>query len=122
MGGADRSTVLIVDDDWRGRELVRAVLEPLPLVVVAEATNGAEAVWRARELQPDLVTIDLEMPVVDGVAATRAIRQLSQAAVIIVSGNEDNERADAAIAAGAHAFVAKANLADELPALVRRLL
>ena len=68
-----RLTVLIVDDDEDVRELLRLVLLPAGAEIVGEATNGAEAVALAKDLDPDIIIMDLAMPVMDGAAATKEI-------------------------------------------------
>jgi chemotaxis response regulator CheB len=65
--------VLIVDDDEYIRELLRLVLDPAGAEIVGEAADGAQAVALTKELTPDVVIMDLAMPVMDGAQATRAI-------------------------------------------------
>ena len=116
--------MLIADDDVGSRVLLRQVLERAGFVVAGEATNGAEAVRMANELQPDAITMDLEMPVMDGAAATRAICLNGSAPVIvvIVSGLQSKERIAAALEAGARSHVTKRDVVEELPQVLRALL
>src|SRR4051812_45698540 len=85
------STVLIVDDDAPIRVLIRHVLEDAGYTVVGEAANGAEGVARAAELSPDVITMDLEMPVLDGVGATERICADGCVPIVIVSGSGSSE-------------------------------
>ena len=84
--------------------------------VVGRARNGREAVDLADELRPDLVVMDVEMPVMDGVEATRLLRErVPNLAVLAISGHDYEERALEIRRAGADDYVRKARLADELP-------
>src|SRR5437868_6197386 len=80
-------TVLIVDDDAAMRALILHVLEDAGYTIVGEAANGAEGVDRAAELSPDVITMDLEMPVLDGVGATERICAAGCVPIVIVSGS-----------------------------------
>jgi DNA-binding NarL/FixJ family response regulator len=107
---------LVVDDDAFFRANVSALLaSDRRVVVVGEAGNGASAVRRAAELRPDLVLMDLNMPVLDGFEATRRIREaVPSATVIAVSGSASESDARRALAAGAAGFLSKAQLGGEL--------
>jgi len=101
--------VLIVDDD----ALMRAGLEAIfssdrALEVVGEAVDGHEALARARELRPDVVLMDVRMPALDGIAATREIvASLPDARVVILTTFEDDEYIFGALTAGASGFLLK---------------
>jgi len=83
--------------------------------VVGEACNGLEAVQRTAELVPDLVLLDIGMPILNGIEAARQIHQHSPAIrVIFVTQEDDVEVRDAALDTGAEAYVLKANAATEL--------
>ena len=90
--------------------------------LVGRARNGREAVALAEDLLPDLVVMDVEMPVMDGVEATRLLRErLPQLPVLAISGHEYEERALEIRDAGAADYVRKARLEDELTSVAAAL-
>src|SRR5690242_10666105 len=101
--------VLIVDDHPLFRDGLRGLLESVEdLEVCGEAGSGSEAVELAANLQPDLVLMDLNMPALDGIEATRRIVQDSpRANVLVVTMYEDDESVFAALRAGARGYVLK---------------
>lgn len=101
--------VLIVDDQKPFREASNMVVEMTDgFEVVGEAENGEEAVAMALELQPDLVLMDVQMPGIDGIEATRRITRLDQPPrVLVMSTHESGSYEEPALAAGAIAFVPK---------------
>jgi two-component system chemotaxis response regulator CheB len=81
-----KKNILIVDDSFVMRALLRGIVTSDPdLAVVGEATNGLEALQNIRELNPDLVLLDIEMPHMDGIECLKRLRLLSKVPVIIVS-------------------------------------
>ncbi|MEJ2304891.1 MAG: response regulator transcription factor [Anaerolineales bacterium] len=113
--------VLIVDDHAVVRQGLRTFLElhdettSLPIEVVGEASNGLQAVKQAGLLQPDIVLLDLVMPVMDGVQATPKIIEASpHARVIILTSFGEEGRVIPAIRAGAHGYLLKDIPPDEL--------
>ena len=105
--------VLIVDDNPDIRYLTRLTIESDSCHVVGEATNGAEALDVAAEVQPDTVVIDLRMPLMDGLEATRILRyRFPDLKIIVLSGSDDPVLDRQISAAGADAAVDKANLDD----------
>lgn len=116
------SRVLIVDDQPAVRFGLRMQLALVPdLLVVGEACNGEEAVQLARTLQPDLVLMDVKMPVMDGLAATeRLLEQLPDCMVVILTIQDDCETRERARAAGAGAFVPKTEV-DSLMVELRKV-
>ena len=106
---SNRFRLLIVDDMPRVREELRRLLELTDRVqVVGEAGNGQEAIRQAETLRPDVVLMDLEMPLVDGWEATREIksRQLAER-VVVLTMHVDLESTQRAVQAGADAIVPK---------------
>lgn len=108
--------VLIVDDHSVVREGLRMFLGRDPeLEVVGEASDGTEAVRLARHLRPDVVLMDLLMPVMDGIAATAAIRQeLSDTEIIALTSVLESESVIGAVKAGAIGYLLKDTQATEL--------
>src|SRR5207237_9385699 len=101
--------VLIVDDVCIVREGLRRLLACDPnLEVVGEAADGAEAIQRARQLRPNVVVMDLLIPVLDGISATRAIRnELPQTPVLVLTIVLERLAVVDATRAGAHGYVLK---------------
>src|SRR6059036_3373809 len=108
--------ILIADDHSVVRQGLRMFLSLDPdLEVVAEATDGAEAVRLARELQPDVVLMDLLMPRVDGIAATQEIRRaLPDTEVLALTSVLEDASVVGAVRAGAIGYLLKDTEADEL--------
>jgi DNA-binding NarL/FixJ family response regulator len=108
--------ILIVDDHSVVRQGLRMFLAlDGELEVVGEAANGAEALERARELRPDVVLMDLLMPVMDGIAATTAIRaELPDTEVIALTSVLEDVSVVGAVRAGAIGYLLKDTQSDEL--------
>jgi CheY-like chemotaxis protein len=106
--------VLIVDDQPRARRSLRALLSTLPQVAsIREAGNGLEAIRCVEESQPDVVLMDVRMPVMDGLEATRQIKaRWPQLRVITLSLYADC--AEEALAAGYDAFISKGEPAERV--------
>lgn len=105
--------ILIADDSPTARELLKALLEQEGLQVVGEATQGAEAVQMARDLRPDLITMDLQMPVMDGMQAIEAIMHEKAVPILVVSSQADAEIACQALNLGALDVISKPNYTPE---------
>jgi DNA-binding NarL/FixJ family response regulator len=107
--------VLVVDDQALFREGLRAMLALQGIEVVAEAANGEEAVTLASDLSPDVVLMDLRMPGLDGVEATRRIAKLPLAPrVLVLTTFDDDEPVFEALRAGALGYLLKDTSADKL--------
>jgi NarL family two-component system response regulator LiaR len=108
--------VLLADDHTVVRQGLRMFLDLDPeLEVVGEAANGVEAVQLARELKPDVVLMDLLMPVLDGVAATGAIRsELPTTQVLALTSVLEDAKVVSAVRAGAIGYLLKNTESDEL--------
>jgi DNA-binding NarL/FixJ family response regulator len=117
----DKIRILLADDHPILREGLRAVLETQPdFEVIAEATNGHEAMRLAVDLQPDILLLDLEMPLLDGVETIRRLRQQQPHFHIIVFTAFDNdERIIHAVQAGANGYLLKEAPRDELFSAIR---
>src|SRR5262249_46213567 len=112
--------VLLVDDHEAWRHHIRAILEHEPgLQVVGEASDGLDAVQRARELQPDLICLDVGLPKLNGLEAAHQIQELSPTSTILfVSENRSSDIVEAALRTGACGYVLKSNAGSALlPAL-----
>ena len=112
--------VLIVDDMAHVRQELRTWLELTGEVqVVGEATNGAEAVAQAEQLRPDVIVMDLEMPVMDGLTATREIKARGWAnRVTILSVHADADTVQRARNAGADVFFDKTSRFETLMSVI----
>ncbi len=114
--------VLLVDDHAVMRAGFRTILEATgDIVVVGEATNGQEAVAAASALHPDVICMDVQMPVMDGLEATRRVvaEPAVDSAVIVVTTFDRDDYLFAALDAGASGFLLKNAGADELISAVR---
>jgi DNA-binding NarL/FixJ family response regulator len=113
--------VLLADDHRMVRAGLRALLaNAADVSVVAEAADGAQAVQAVADSGPDLVLMDLSMPVLDGIAATRAIRAGHPAVrVVVLSSFDDQDRVRQALQAGATGYVLKDCTPEQLLAAIR---
>lgn len=113
--------VLLVDDQALFREGLRTLLSSdQGLAVVGDAADGREAIQRYRELRPDVVLMDLRMPGLDGVAATREIlRESSIARILVLTTFEDDEEVLAALRAGASGYLLKDCSSQRLAEAIR---
>lgn len=102
-------TVMVVDDNEDLREMLRYMVERLGYRVV-EAENGHEAIEIARHRCPDMILMDLNMPVLDGLAATRLLREIetvSHVPIVAISANRREQSQAAALAAGCNEYLTK---------------
>ena len=118
----DSVTVLLVEDTEDNRFMMRRLLEMSGYNVV-EATNGEEAVRLAEAESPSLILMDLSLPVIDGLAATRLIRKLPNAAntpIIAVSAHDTTDFLSEALQAGCNSYITKPIDFSELEQLIVR--
>ncbi len=113
--------VLIADDHSLFVDALKALLETEPGIdVVATAPNGLEAVERAVELEPEVVLMDVSMPVLDGFEATRTIRERApRTRVLFVTGSNAEEDLERAREVGATGYVSKDRIDAELVKAIR---
>lgn len=113
--------VLVVDDHTLLRDGITALLQLAPdMEVVGEAGDGKEALAKVRDLKPDVVLMDLEMPVMDGLEASRQIcTRYPEVAVLVLSQYQDADHVLDAIDAGVRGFVNKNAASAELAAAIR---
>jgi len=117
-------TILVVDDFEDTRLLLRTWLQQKGYRVV-EAANGKQAVAETESHRPDLIIMDVEMPELNGLAATRKIRALASSEelpIVIVSAYAADEFRDEALAAGCNEFVSTPFEPDKLEQLIRSLI
>ncbi|MEL6554126.1 MAG: response regulator transcription factor [Cyanobacteria bacterium J06621_11] len=118
---AEPIRVLLVDDE----DIVRYGLKSIcqverALAVVGEAANGQAAIEQAQALRPDVILMDINMPVLDGVSATEAIRQaLPETKVLIVTAFEDDEHLVAAMQRGASGYLLKNTPPEDFVHIIR---
>jgi DNA-binding NarL/FixJ family response regulator len=110
------ATILIVDDSAAWRDCVRDLLATRPeLQVVDEACDGLQAICRAAELKPDLVLLDIGMPILNGIDTAKEMkRTVARSKIVFLTQENDSEIRSAALDVGALGYVLKANAASEL--------
>ena len=115
--------VILVDDDERFLDALQALLETLTDVeVTGRAADGAAGADLAAQLGPDIVVMDLDMPSLNGLEATRRIRrEVPSAQVVILSGSDVIAHSSEALDAGAAAYVRKSRTVDDLPRVLEEL-
>lgn len=119
----ERMRIVLVDDDATIVEEISAVLAIHDdMVVVAQGTNGEEAVQLCSEHQPDVILMDIVMPVMNGIEATRIITSHHpQAKIIALSGSDDTDTVKQMIAVGAAGYLLKDTPPDELAGTIRTI-
>ncbi len=122
MTNASKIRVLIVDDVAETRENVRKLLQfEADVEVIGAARSGKEGIQLSQELDPDVVLMDINMPDIDGIKATEAIRQKApHTQVVILSVQGDQNYMRRAMLAGARDFLTKPPMGDELISAIRR--
>ena len=117
------TTVLIVDDSSVARELLRDILEECGYAVAGEAADGVEAIEKYRELQPLVTFMDVQMPRMDGVEASREILSTDPGARILICSSSDRDSLlSAAADAGARGCVAKPFTLEKIVGAIEAIL
>jgi DNA-binding NarL/FixJ family response regulator len=116
--------ILIVDDHELIRQGVRFIFSRDPqFAICGEAANGAEAIEQVKKLNPDVVILDISMPVMNGLEAAKEIRRLApKIKIVILTMHDSAQMRNQSQDAGADAFVTKAQVASKLPHVVKSLL
>jgi DNA-binding NarL/FixJ family response regulator len=119
----DRVRVLVVDDDDLMRAGLRSVLASDETIeVVGEATDGRAAIGSVRALQPEVVLMDIRMPELDGISATREVLAISpETKVVVLTTFEDDDYVFGALSAGASGFLLKRTRPEELIAAIHTI-
>ena len=117
--------VLVVEDHADTRYLLRTILEQRGGVSVVEAENGEMAIALAKNVHVDLILMDADLPVLDGYAATRRIRELTptrEVPIVFISGHAQPAAETKAFAAGGNAYLVKPFVLGELDGVLERYL
>ncbi len=114
---------LIVDDDPRFRQRVRELLDPEPgITVVGEAVDGLDAIAKARELEPDLILLDIRMPGMNGLDAARQLKaERPELKILILSLYDLEEYRAIARANGVNGYIVKHSLVEELLPVIQSI-
>lgn len=115
-GGTDPVRVIIADDDPFARRTVRDALQDAGIVVIAEASSGPDAVQLSVHYQPDVVLMDVVMPGMDGITATRKLLERApRVRVLVLSANADDDIGLLCLRSGAAGFLPKSMSVSSLP-------
>ncbi len=115
--------ILVVDDAAFMRMMIKDILSKNGFEVVGEAENGQVAIEKYKELKPDLVTMDITMPELDGIGAVKEIKKINPAAVIVMcSAMGQQSMVIEAIQAGARDFIVKPFQADRVVEAIKKAL
>ncbi|MDF2542103.1 MAG: hypothetical protein K0S47_1821 [Herbinix sp.] len=115
--------ILLVDDSKTSRKMLRGILESTGHIIVGEAVNGADGIIQYKEMQPDLTTMDITMPVMDGIEGLKGIMELDKdAKVIMVTAAGQRNKMVEAIKFGASEFLAKPFEAEQITSIIKRVL
>jgi len=108
--------LLLVDDYQPVRKQICSVLEKrAEFQIIAEAADGLDAIQKAKELQPDLIVLDIGLPKVNGIAAARQIRKVApKSKILFLSQETDQEIVKACFSMGASGYLVKSDLGEEL--------
>ena len=116
--------ILLVDDAEPWRRVECSILESVPsFSVLGEATDGLQAIELSSKMGPDIVLLDIGMPVMNGIEAAQQIQDASPSArIVFVTQNDDADLRDAALATGAAGYLLKTNAGSELLPVIKAAL
>lgn len=115
--------ILIVDDSRTSRRMLRAVLEEIGYTEIEEAVNGEDGFIKYKEIKPDLVTMDITMPKLDGIEALELIKKYdTDSKVVMISAAGQREKMFKAIKYGAAEFITKPYEKNEVEKIIKGLL
>ncbi len=119
-----KETFVVVDDDSMMRDMLKLILRGEGYSVVGEAGNGADAITKCERFQPDVVLLDINMPLMDGIHAIDEIRRVSiKTMIVMVSADATMDKVSGAIKRGASGFIVKplnaASVLDRITSLLR---
>lgn len=116
------ANILLVDDSRTSRKILRTILEGAGHTIVAEAANGEEGIDKYLDLKPDLTTMDITMPVMDGIEALKQIRNLDKdAKIVMVTAAGQKGKMLEAVKYGAADFIAKPFEPDHIISIVNKI-
>lgn len=114
--------ILIVDDSRTSRKMLRQILEDAGYEVIGEAVNGDEGFLKYKELKPDLVTMDITMPITDGIQALQLIKHLDKDAhVVMITAAGQKEKMIQALKEGADEFITKPFETEEVIKTINKI-
>lgn len=117
------ANILIVDDSRTSRKILREILEDAGHTIVGEGVDGEEGYLKFKELKPDLVTLDITMPKLDGIEALQLIRKSDEnAKVVMITAAGQKEKMIQAVKYGAAEFIAKPYEEDEVKQIIDRVI
>lgn len=114
--------ILLVDDSKTSRKILRGILEENGHTVVGDASNGAEGIEKYKELHPDITTMDITMPVMDGLEALKSIMEYDRnAKVVMVTAAGQKSKMVDALKYGAAEFLAKPFEASQIIEIINKV-
>ena len=117
------ANIMIVDDSRTSRKILKQILEDSGHTVVGEAVDGEEGYLKYKELKPDLVTLDITMPKLDGLEALQLIKKCNETAkVVMITAAGQKEKMIQAIKYGAAEFIAKPYDEEDVKQVINKIL
>ncbi len=115
--------ILVVDDSRTSRKILKGILEGEGYEIVGEATNGLEGYEKYAELKPDVVTMDITMPVLDGIESLKKIKaEFPKAKVVMVTAAGQKTKMVEAVQSGADEFVSKPFEPNQLKLVIEKVI